>query len=221
MSSVYAGCETDLADVYTLQLPTSLPPAFKGKAMRFSYDLVISLNVSLPGGGKRQRTKEISVPVRIWPNVSLPRPLSTYNILDPVIQTKEEGVIVEQTPDATTPLSRRRNTGPKEPPQPKPNSLAAYARQLMETVEPAADGHIPVPPSPSKPFNPLTPKTSTRMNKSPTKADFFLSPEPERTQVRPRSTSIVAGDDELVEETQKCGEVVQILSRHSPKGELR
>lgn len=206
--------------MYTLQLPTSLPPAFKGKAMRFSYELIISLNVSLPGGGKRQRTKEISVPVRIWPNVSLPHPLSTYNILDPVIQTKEEGTIVEQTPDVKSPLSRRRNTGPKEPPQPKPGSLAAYARQLMDTVEPAADGHIPVPPSPSKPFNPLTPKTSTRTNKSPTKSDFFLSPEPERTQVRPRSTSIVAGDDELVEETQKCGEVVQILSRHSPKGKL-
>lgn len=158
--------------------------------------------------------------MRIWPNVSLPHPLSTYNILDPIIQTKEEGVVVEQTPDDRTPQSRRRIAGPTEPPHPKPSSLAAYARQLLDTVEPAADGHIPVPPSPSKTFHPLSPKSSIRTNRSPTKSDFFLSPEPERTQVRARSTSIVAGDDELVEESQKCGEVVQILSRHSPKGEL-
>lgn len=192
---------------------------FKGKAMRFSYDLVISLNVSLPGGGKRQRTKEINVPVRIWPHVSIAHPLSTYNILEPVIQTKEEGTVVEQTSDEKAPLSRRRNTGLTEPPDPKAESLAAYARQLLDTVEPAENGHIPVPPSPSKAFHPLTPKASIKTIKSPTEA-FFLSPESERV-LRPRATSIVAGDDELVEESQKCGEVVQILSRHSPKGQLR
>ena len=56
--------------VYTIQLPASLPPAHRGRAFRFSYDLVVSLTVALPGPGKRQKSKEIEVPIRVWANVS-------------------------------------------------------------------------------------------------------------------------------------------------------
>ncbi len=59
-----------LKDVYTIQLPTTLPPTHRGKAFRFTYDLIVSFSVALPGKGKRQKTKEISVPIRIWANVS-------------------------------------------------------------------------------------------------------------------------------------------------------
>ena len=55
---------------YTIQLPTDLPPAYRGKAIKFSYVLVVSVNVALPGKGNRQRTKEITVPIRIWSNIS-------------------------------------------------------------------------------------------------------------------------------------------------------
>lgn len=55
---------------YTLQLPDQLPPTHRGKAFRFSYDLITSLTVALPGQVKRQKLKEILVPIRVWANVS-------------------------------------------------------------------------------------------------------------------------------------------------------
>jgi hypothetical protein len=55
---------------YTLPIPINLPPAYRGKAFRFSYDLVVSVNVALPGKGNKQRNKEVQVPIRIWANVS-------------------------------------------------------------------------------------------------------------------------------------------------------
>lgn len=65
------GCRLiDVSVVYTIQLPASLPPAHRGRAFRFSYDLVVSLTVALPGPGKRQKSKEIEVPIRVWANVS-------------------------------------------------------------------------------------------------------------------------------------------------------
>lgn len=53
-----------------MKLPDILPPAHRGKAFRFSYDLVISLTVSLPGPGRRQRAKDIHIPIRVWANVT-------------------------------------------------------------------------------------------------------------------------------------------------------
>lgn len=69
--SVSAVANTYIITVtYTLQLPTNLPPAHRGRAFRFSYDFVVSLSVALPGGGDRQKSKDIVVPIRIWANVS-------------------------------------------------------------------------------------------------------------------------------------------------------
>ena len=53
-----------------MQLPALLPPTHRGKAFRFAYDLVVSFNVALPGAGKRQKLKDISIPLRVWANVS-------------------------------------------------------------------------------------------------------------------------------------------------------
>ena len=55
--------------MYTIELPKELPTGFRGWAFKFTYDLVISLNIAWPYG-KKQRVKEISVPIRVWANVS-------------------------------------------------------------------------------------------------------------------------------------------------------
>ncbi|BEI84235.1 hypothetical protein CcaverHIS002_0408390 [Cutaneotrichosporon cavernicola] len=181
--------------VYTLQLPATLPPAFKGRALRFSYELVLSLNVALPGGGKRQRTREIIVPVRVWPNVSLHQMLRTYDVLQPVIQTAETGSVEERN---TVPAAPRRPQHMIEPPQ-SIDSLATYARRLIDSADTNR-----APPSPSKSLRPLSPPRGRN--------SFLLEPRP-----RSLSTATAPGDDELVEEEQRCGEAVEILSRHSPK----
>lgn len=212
--------------VYTLQLPSSLPPAFKGKALRFSYELVVSLTVLLPGPAKAQRTKEITIPVRVWPNVSLAQPLRTYDVLQPVIQNTELGSVAEREPLPLSPAARKQT--PHEAPKPNVDSLASYARQLINTLEPIPSGgghhRLAPPPSPSKSLTPLSPVASVDpvvvkspgMTKSPSGRNFLLAAPEDPPKLRPRATS-VAGDDELVEDAQRCGEAVEILSRHSPK----
>ncbi|KAL1405293.1 Golgi membrane exchange factor (Ric1p-Rgp1p) subunit [Vanrija albida] len=211
--------------VYTLPLPVNLPPAFKGKAIRFSYDLVVSLNVALPGG-RKQRAKEITIPIRVWPHVTLGQPLRAYDVLQPVIQNTETGTVVEQQ-RATSSVPRAiRPEIVHEPPRQKADSLGAYAQRLLRTLEPTADGVPRVPPSPSKAFSPLEPLSPTRgpglkspgLPRTPSNSHFLLAPNASpMSQRRARATSFVAGDDELVEEGQRSGEAVEILSRHSPK----
>jgi hypothetical protein len=64
-----------LIDVYTLQLPKNLAPSFKGKAMRFHYEISLSLNLNLPGIGLhgRQKQQEVVFPVKVVPTID-----STY-----------------------------------------------------------------------------------------------------------------------------------------------
>lgn len=64
------GSSDHAIDRFEMQLPHTLPPTYRGKAFKFGYDLCVSINVALPGPGKRQRNKEIVVPVRVWSNVS-------------------------------------------------------------------------------------------------------------------------------------------------------
>ncbi|TXT04879.1 hypothetical protein VHUM_03962 [Vanrija humicola] len=214
--------------LYTLPLPVNLPPAFKGKAIRFSYDLIVSLNVALPGG-RKQRAKEISIPIRVWPHVTLGQPLRAYDVLKPVIQNTETGNVVEQRQAVSSAARTIRPDVVHEPPRLKADSLGAYAQRLLQTLEPAGDGVPRVPPSPSTAFSPLEPLSPTRgpglkspgLPRTPSNSHFLLAPNASPMgQRRARATSFVAGDDELVEEGQQSGEAVEILSRHSPKGGL-
>ncbi|WVQ98723.1 hypothetical protein IAU59_005854 [Kwoniella sp. CBS 9459] len=140
---------------YTLQLPTTLPPAHRGKAFKFSYDLVVSLNVALPGGGGRQKSKDISVPIRVWANVSVGNPYRTYDVLHPIIQTKEEGVVQEveqESPETvTSPIPAAGRSHESDPRRRSSasdrlrlkngdtqESLQAYARHLVDTLAPPA-----------------------------------------------------------------------------------
>ncbi|WVQ78266.1 hypothetical protein IAT38_000351 [Cryptococcus sp. DSM 104549] len=135
---------------YTLPLPTTLPPAHKGKAFRFSYDLIVSVNVGLPGGGHRQKSKDIIVPIRVWANVSVGHPFRTYDVLHPVIQTKEEGTVTEldgtgaPAPSPASPAlsSREMSRRPSSASErlriktgDTADSLQAYAHHLLDTLD--------------------------------------------------------------------------------------
>ncbi|WVQ71742.1 hypothetical protein IAR50_001283 [Cryptococcus sp. DSM 104548] len=229
--------------MYTMPLPTTLPPAHRGKAFRFSYDLVISLSASLPGGGHRQKSKDIVVPIRIWANVSVGHPYRTYDVLHPVIQTKEEGIVQDlQQPDhPSLPTSSAPPTPHKEVLHRHSNasdkrrikngdtrdSLQAYASHLVDTLKP--NGESLQPMSPGK-------QHSRSRTASPSSAAFRIPatvPAEEDTDLldiphvhtkgkglRHRNESFVEGDEELLDEVGDeggCGEAVEILSRHSPK----
>ncbi|KAL7423923.1 Golgi membrane exchange factor (Ric1p-Rgp1p) subunit [Cryptotrichosporon argae] len=201
--------------VYTFKIPTNLPPTFKGKAVRFTYDFVVSLSVALPGADRRQKSKDISVPIRVWANVSIPQPLRTYDILQPVIQTTDEARISASSPN---PAARRgTHTLP---------SLEAYAWHLLDTLDvaPEPGGRVPSPRVPASPSRmhgnglhehgfdgSATPRALTLSASGPRARSLSVT---SRTEER---RGYVDGDDELVEDGARCGEVVEVLSRHSPK----
>nr|XP_018263825.1 uncharacterized protein I303_03698 [Kwoniella dejecticola CBS 10117]OBR85983.1 hypothetical protein I303_03698 [Kwoniella dejecticola CBS 10117] len=222
---------------YSLQLPNTLPPTHRGKAFRFAYDLTVSLNVSLPGGGNRQKAKDISIPIRVWTNVSVTHPFRTYDVLKPVIQTKEEGIVQENeietddTPSTLRPgssVEMRRRSSATERHRWKTGdtqeSLKAYAQHLLETLELATsssasdynEGPLRVRPQSPSSANARTPRSRIV---SPSASTFDIPLLASAFRQKLRQASLLEGDDELVEEGLEtgCGEAVEILSRHAPK----
>jgi hypothetical protein len=79
---------------YELKLPADLPPSFKGKSFKFSYNVSVGTNrIQLTGntgsGGGTQVSRVLKVPVRIYNHVagesiildaSLPSSCLTYGI---------------------------------------------------------------------------------------------------------------------------------------------
>ena len=53
--------------IYTLQLPETLASTFRGKAMKFGYELSLALNLNF--GGDRQKTHELSMPIKVFPTI--------------------------------------------------------------------------------------------------------------------------------------------------------
>ena len=62
--------QPDDADTFTTTLPTFLPPTHRGKAFRFSYDLVVSICTSAANAPGGQRVQEVMIPIRVWAGVS-------------------------------------------------------------------------------------------------------------------------------------------------------
>ncbi|KAJ7062366.1 Rgp1-domain-containing protein [Mycena amicta] len=75
---------------YTLPLPTHLPPTFRGRTMKFSYELVVGVCRASSSGGKNDGganasvSRIMKVPIRIYNNVSVNRPPRPYDLLWPV-----------------------------------------------------------------------------------------------------------------------------------------
>jgi hypothetical protein len=221
---------------YTLDLPKSLPPAHRGRAYRFSYDLVVSLTVLLPGQGKRQKSKDIHIPIRVWANISLSNPIRSYDILKPIIQTKDEAVVETGSLTANkpgTPARRRSSAGDGRRTGDTVESFRQYANHLLETVasNEAVDGTMSpksAPLSPSKVGvngldHLLAPRLDMRKSGESSRSPDTLLIPVNGHKGRPRQGSFVKGDDELladIGEQGGCGQAVEVLSRHSTKSEL-
>ncbi|KAJ7638342.1 Rgp1-domain-containing protein [Roridomyces roridus] len=71
---------------YTLPLPSNLPPTFKGRTLRFSYELVVGACRAPPGGkgGGGSISRVMKVPIRVYNNVDVARPPKPYDLRWPV-----------------------------------------------------------------------------------------------------------------------------------------
>lgn len=81
---------------YTVQLPDAIPPTYKGRVFRFSYEFTVgvcrsraasqqpSSPVGRPGTGAQSSSRVMKVPVRIYNFVSVQRPPCPYDLMWPV-----------------------------------------------------------------------------------------------------------------------------------------
>ncbi|KAJ1653267.1 Golgi membrane exchange factor (Ric1p-Rgp1p) subunit [Dispira simplex] len=78
---------------YELKLPEHLPSTFRGKAIRFSYTLVLVIQKS----ALNQKSHIIQVPFKILARVDQGGSFVPYDVLSPVVMVKDESVVQEST----------------------------------------------------------------------------------------------------------------------------
>ncbi|KZO99671.1 hypothetical protein CALVIDRAFT_356598 [Calocera viscosa TUFC12733] len=121
---------------YSLSLPALLPPTFRGKAIRFSYELLVGTShapssvhaaPSSPFFHEPHRKKVMKIPIRMYNSVSVHNPLSCYELLWPAQKDTsvrqgrvDENVLIDKKPREVRRASER-----------KP-SAAVYAKQLVQ-----------------------------------------------------------------------------------------
>ncbi|EGG02863.1 uncharacterized protein MELLADRAFT_109802 [Melampsora larici-populina 98AG31] len=113
---------------FSIDLPQELPPSFRGKSIKFSYNLIVGTSYDNGGIGPRGRnqvgsspgTKIIRVPIRVYNHVFLNGARPFYDLSSPIINTRDlaqigklENLVLEKTQVDSD------------------NDLEAYARQLI------------------------------------------------------------------------------------------
>ncbi|KDQ52969.1 hypothetical protein JAAARDRAFT_197762 [Jaapia argillacea MUCL 33604] len=81
---------------YTLKLPANLPPTFRGRILRFSYELSVGVcrAGTLPapqhmGSGANSSSKVMKVPIRVYNNVAVGRIPRPYDLMWPVAKRRD------------------------------------------------------------------------------------------------------------------------------------
>ncbi|KIM39016.1 hypothetical protein M413DRAFT_447380 [Hebeloma cylindrosporum] len=155
---------------YTVRLPDNLPPTFKGKSLRFSYELVVGTCRAGSSAGAGVSANSISrvmkVPIRVYNNVSVGRSLRPYDLLWPVSRRQDVGMPGTEAKVVEIPEETRKNMlGIQHLPSASPSlssvdtleSIREYAQALLASLPP------PVPKSSdtgSGPSSPLSPADS-------------------------------------------------------------
>ncbi|KAI0367489.1 Rgp1-domain-containing protein [Pilatotrama ljubarskyi] len=133
---------------YTVVLPENLPPTFRGRALKFSYQFILGVcragSATSPGSGPSSNSRVMKVPIRVYNNVSVSRAPRPYDMLWPVISQRgplPPGTVTEGSKAA------QKHADPRSAPRPgasRPGSyedLQKYARNLLASFpDPKATG---------------------------------------------------------------------------------
>lgn len=177
--------------------------------------------------------------------MSLQKPLRVYDVLKPVIHTKDEATVESEPskidPSATRVGQRRRSSAGERArlrTADTAESLKTYANHLLETIDLNQDVNgraaspRTTPLSPSKVdarskslLSPLAAVQDSRTSRDSARSstDKLEVPNGHVSTTKARQGSFVQGDDELVAEATEeggCGQAVEVLSRHSTKSEF-
>ncbi|KAJ1036724.1 hypothetical protein NDA10_004996 [Ustilago hordei] len=120
---------------FRLRLPVDLPPSYSGKAIRIKYVLSLGTNrLRMPQGRKEGRL--ISIPIRVYGYVGASGFRPFYDLMNPVIQTKEEAVVEVVGDDDKTPAAVLSGQGGRKAnatTQIQKKDLQEYTKQLLKS----------------------------------------------------------------------------------------
>ncbi|EJF58478.1 Rgp1-domain-containing protein [Dichomitus squalens LYAD-421 SS1] len=131
---------------YSLTLPENLPPTFRGRALKFSYQFILGVcraGGNVPGASPSSSSRVMKVPIRVYNNVAVGRPLAPYNLLWPVVSQRgpiPPGKVIEGSTE------QQRRTGLRAIPSSAAKlgtyeDLQGYARNLLASFpDPQAKG---------------------------------------------------------------------------------
>ncbi|KZT24659.1 Rgp1-domain-containing protein [Neolentinus lepideus HHB14362 ss-1] len=141
---------------YTMQLPDALPPTYRGRVLKLSYEFTVGIcragrqgqtpssPIGRSGTGGNSNSRVMKVPVRIYNYVSVHRPPCPYDLLWPVAKRKD----VASLPQAkvTEESNEFLSTSRKSRMQGSLDSVREYALRLMASypnlLSPEQGGHL-------------------------------------------------------------------------------
>ncbi|KIY44985.1 Rgp1-domain-containing protein [Fistulina hepatica ATCC 64428] len=123
---------------YSLTLPDNLPPTFKGRCVKFSYELVVSIcrATSGAGTGSNSSSRTMKIPIRVYNHASV-RPARPYDLLWPIgrrihpLPPEYAGKVDE---GASKLVVRRRETLFAPASEGDLDDLRQYAQRLIESL---------------------------------------------------------------------------------------
>lgn len=137
---------------FKLALPIDLPPSYQGKAIRLKYVLTLGTNRSdmYAASARAQTSRLITIPIRIYNHVGASGFRPFFDLMNPVILTKEEAsvslvgqddesVIVPSLKSNVQAERARAKASAKKAPQIQRKDLQEYTKQLLATKVSADD----------------------------------------------------------------------------------
>ncbi|KAI0761670.1 Rgp1-domain-containing protein [Trametes elegans] len=133
---------------YSLVLPENLPPTFRGRALKFSYQFILGVcragSAAPQGNGPSSNSRVMKVPIRVYNNVSVSRLSRPYDMLWPVTAQRgpsPPGTVTEGAKESSK-ASAPRPSPCLGPPNPRSyEDLREYGRNLLASFpDPKARG---------------------------------------------------------------------------------
>ncbi|KAG6326346.1 hypothetical protein ID866_12743 [Astraeus odoratus] len=97
---------------YSLALPANLPPTFRGRSLRFSYELVVGTcrantsamrsSSSLGPTGANSTSRVMKVPIRLYNNVTVGKAPGVYDLLWPIVRSRMSPQFAPRVVDGPT-----------------------------------------------------------------------------------------------------------------------
>ncbi len=139
---------------FKLQLPVDLPPSYHGKAIRLKYVLSLGTNRSdaFAAATRAQTSRLIQIPIRVYNHVGASGFRPFFDLMNPVILTKEEATVTvlgedEKAASGSTSAPRgKTSSSTKRAPQIQRQDLQDYIKQLLLSTTASREGSpMPVP----------------------------------------------------------------------------